>query len=418
MNYPRMIYIRQHFDMPIVRNLASLVQSEMAKMQLVSIIKAGDSVAIPVGSRGICNIAEIVASVVRELNRLGAKPFIVPAMGSHGGGTASGQEEMLASLGVDATTVGAPVRSSMEVVRVGTTEQGIPVFFDRAAHEADHVAVINRVKLHTRLTGEIQSGLHKMLLIGLGKHIGAQEYHRAFTRHRFDHIARSVGESVIQRCNICFGLAVVENARGETGLIRAVRPKDFYAAEVELLALARQWMPRLPFDQADLLIVDEMGKDISGAGMDTNVIGRKQHEHQFDPEGSPQVGAIYVRDLTQASHGNATGIGKAEFTHSRLIDKIDLQATYINCITATAPASAGIPIHFDSDQKVLSAARTVSGVRDPARERWIRIKNTEHLQEVWVSEAYQEQLGRRRDLEALRGPVDILFDDQGDFVAW
>ncbi len=418
MNFPRMMYIRQHFDTPIVRNLAGLVHSEMAKMQLASSIKPGDSVALPVGSRGIRDIAEIVASVVSELKSLGARPFIVPAMGSHGGGTASGQEALLASLGVDPTTVGAPVRSSMEVVQVDTTEQGIPVFFDKVAYEADHVAVINRVKLHTRLTGEIQSGLHKMLLIGLGKHVGAQEYHRAFNRHRFDHIARSVGESVIRRCNICFGLAIVENARGETGLIRAVRPQDFYESEVELLDLSRQWMPRLPFDQANLLIVDEMGKDISGAGMDSNVIGRKQQEHQFDPQGSPRVGAIYVRDLTEASHGNATGIGKSEFAHSRLINKIDLQATYINCITATVPASAGIPIHFDSDHKVLTAARTVTGVQDPARERWIRIKNTEHLREVWVSEAYQEELGRRPDLELLRGPSDILFDEQGDFTAW
>ncbi|MBW1802431.1 MAG: DUF2088 domain-containing protein, partial [Deltaproteobacteria bacterium] len=317
MSYPRMMRIHQHFDSPTLHDPAVTVREELTKFPLSSQIRQGDTIAITVGSRGIANIAPIIKTLVEELKSYGAIPFVVPAMGSHGGGTAEGQRTIVEGYGVIEDYTGAPVKSTMEVVHVGSIEDGIPVYFDKYAYNADHVAVVGRIKPHTEFSGDIESGLHKMMLIGLGNHRGARAYHKAFSHYSFDHIVRTVGRVVIEKSNILLGLAIIENHYDETALIRAVAPEDFLAQEKELLILAREWIPRLPFQHVDLLIVDQIGKETSGTGMDTNVIGRKDYSHSPAQEPFPKVTRIYVRDLTEETHGNATGIGIADFTHTR-----------------------------------------------------------------------------------------------------
>ncbi len=411
-----MMRIRQSFAAPVVDDVAAEVRSQLAKLNLGERIGPGQSVALPVGSRGIANLALVIKTVVDELKALGAEPFIVPAMGSHGGAAAEGQRRLVEGLGCSEEYLGVPIRASMEVDRVGTAPEGTPVYFDRVAHQADHVAVINRVKPHTVLSGHLQSGLHKMMLIGLGNHQGALAYHQAFIKHDPDEILRSVGREVIQTCGILFGLALVENPHEQTALIQAVAPDGFFEAEKELQAKSQRLIPRLPFDDIDLLIVDQIGKNFSGSGMDTNVVGRKQHQHHAGQGETPRITCIYLRDLSPESHGNATGVGRAEFVHQRLVDKIDLEATWVNCITAKSPAGGSLPIHFDSDQKMLSAALAAAGAEDPKTALMVRIANTMELGEMWVSAAYQDQIQGRDDLTVTAPPQDMRFDDAGDLV--
>ena len=414
MDYPQMFRIRQHFDAPRVDDVPAAVRSEIQKLDPGRSIKAGQSVAISVGSRGIANLDRIVKTVVEEMRGLGAEPFIVPAMGSHGGGTAEGQAEVLARYGITEEAVGAPVRSSMEVIEIGTTDFGMPVYFDKNASEADHVVVVNRIKPHTGFTGEIESGLMKMVLIGLGKHQGAAIYHRAIIHHSFDKIVRIVGTMVREKMPIAFGVATLENGYDETAQIAAVPVSDFETAEKELLVKAKAWCPRLPFEEADLLIIDEMGKEISGAGMDTNVIGRKRSDRRAMEGETPRVLRIFVRDLTETTHGNAVGIGVAEFTTDRLVAKIDLQTTYVNAITGQAVSVAAIPMHFPTDREVLDVALESIGLIEAPDARVLWIKNTLDLGEVEASSAYLSAAKERADLEVLTDPRVLAVGDDGN----
>ena len=361
-------------------------------------------------------MALIIKILVEELKRHGANPFIVPAMGSHGGGTAEGQRAIVEAYGVTEDFIGAPIHASMEVVQVGSIEDGIPVFFDKCAHEADHVAIVARIKPHTDFSGEIESGLHKMMLIGLGKHRGASLYHQAFAHYSFGHIVRSVGQTVIENGNILLGLAIVENQFDETALIKSVAPEEFLEREKELLILAKKLIPRLPFQQVDLLIVDQIGKDVSGTGMDTNVIGRKDYLYPCNEEVLPRVTRIYVRDLTQKTHGNATGIGIADYTHTRLVNKTDFDSTYINCLTGDNPKAAAIPIHYNTDRKVLDVALKTVGYVQPENAKVIRIRNTLDLKEIMVSEAYQAEMKGRDDLEIIESVKAMGFGEDGNLL--
>ena len=416
MPYPRMMVIRQHFDAPTLHDVPGAIRQELAKLPLSTRIRPGDSVALTVGSRGIANMALIIKILVEELKAQGAKPFIVPAMGSHGGGTAEGQRAIVEAYGVTEDFTGAPINATMEVVQVGSIEDGIPVFFDKYAHEADHVAIVARIKPHTDFSGEIESGLHKMMLIGLGKHRGASLYHQAFAHYSFDNIVRSVGQAVIENCNILLGLAIVENQYDETALIKAVAPEEFLKCEKELLIVAKKLIPRLPFQQVDLLIVDQIGKDISGTGMDTNVIGRKDYLYPCSEEVFPKVTRIYVRDLTRETHGNATGIGIADYTHTRLVNKTDFDSTYINCLTGDNPKAAAIPVHYDKDRKVLDVALKTVGYVKPENARVIRIRNTLDLKEIMVSEAYQAEMKGRDDLEIIEPVQEMSFGEDGNLL--
>jgi hypothetical protein len=275
---------------------------------------------------------------------------------------------------------------------------------------------VARIKPHTDFSGEIESGLHKMMLIGLGKHRGASLYHQAFAHYSFGQIVRSVGQTVIKNCNILLGLAIVENQFDETALIKSVAPEEFLECEKELLILAKKLIPRMPFQQVDLLIVDQIGKDVSGTGMDTNVIGRKDYLYPCSEEVFPKVTRIYVRDLTRKTHGNATGIGIADYTHTRLVNKTDFDSTYINCLTGDNPKAAAIPIHYNTDSKVLDVALKTVGYVQPENAKVIRIHNTLDLKEIMVSEAYQAEMKGRDDLEIIESVKEMGFGEDGNLL--
>lgn len=415
--FPKMFRVRQHWPAPRLDDIPGTVEQELARLHLDRRIRAGQSVAVTMGSRGIANIHLVIRAVVAHLKQLGAKPFIVPAMGSHGGGTAEGQRAIVEGYGVTEEYVGCPIRATMETVVVCQTPEGIPVHFDRYAYEADHVLVCGRVKPHTNFVGEIESGLMKMMLIGLGKHEGAKIYHRAIMDYSFAQILHSVASQVLEKCRVVAGVGIVENGYDETAVIRAVGSEEFAEREKELLRLAKQWMPKLPFDEVDLLIIEEIGKNISGAGMDTNVVGRKFNDHKAADDEWPKVKRIFVRGLTEETHGNAAGIGIAEFTNRRTVEAIDRRKTVINCLTGGHPTGAMTPVYFDTDRECLEAALSTVGLAPATDARILWIANTLHLAEVECSQAYLEQARARDDLELLSDLRPLPLDEAGDLHA-
>lgn len=407
---PKFYRVRQNFPSSRIENVAETVREELAKLNLEKTVKPGESVAITVGSRGISNIALIIKTTVDFLKSIEAVPFIVPAMGSHGGGTADGQTEVIASYGITAETMGVEIRSSMETVIIDTTSHGIPVHFDRHAYEADHVLICGRVKPHTRFVGDIESGLHKMMLIGLGKHEGAKIYHRAIEDISFEEIINAVAKSILQKCSVVAGLAIVENSYDQTALIEAVPPDQFYEREKALLNIARDWLPRLPFPQTDLLIVDRIGKNISGSGMDACVIGRKFNDHAATERDHVSVKRIMIRGLTEETHGNACGIGLAEFTNERTVASVDWKITRINANTGSHPTAAMVPLAYPTDREAIEAALQTIGLVSPEASRIVQIFDTLELSEVIVSETYLEDINSRDDLEIIAGPFELAFD--------
>jgi hypothetical protein len=414
MAFPRMLRVRQNFEAPRVNDIPGEVDRQLASLNLAARVKPGQTVAITAGSRGIANIAVIIKATVQHFQKLGALPFIVPAMGSHGGGTAEGQRAIIEGYGVTEEFCGCPIKASMETVIVGETPHGVPVHFDKYARAADHVLVCGRIKPHTNFVGDIESGLHKMMLIGLGKHNGAKIYHRAIMDYSWIEIVRSVADEVIKNCKVVAGLGIVENAYDETGLIAAVAPEQFFERETELLVLAKQWLPRLPFRHVHLLIIDEIGKNISGTGMDTNVIGRKYNDHKATDRDDTTVKTVFVRGLTEATHGNACGIGMAEFTNSKTIAQVDRRITAINSITGGHAPAAALPIAFDTDREVLENALTTIGLTTPENAKVIQVTNTLHMAEVLVSEAYLPEIQKRPDLQILGPAEDMQFDAEGN----
>jgi hypothetical protein len=420
--YPEIFRLRQRFERPRVDDPAAEVERQLAQLALGAKVRPGQTVAIAAGSRGIANIDRITKAVVEHFQRLGAKPFIVPAMGSHAGGTAEGQRAVIEQYGITEAFCGCPIRSSMETVVVCRAREGFPVYFDRHAFGADHVVVCNRVKPHTGFIGDIESGLMKMLLIGLGKHDGAKIYHRAIQDYSFGQIVRSVAREVLDKCRIVAGLAIVENSYDETARIVAVRPEEFEEREKELLRLAKQWLPRLPFDRADVLLIDEIGKEISGTGMDTNVIGRKHGVHEPGPDEYPKIRTVVIRGLTEQTHGNATGMGLAEFCRSRVLRECDLRATRTNCLTAGHAIAAQPPIDFETDREILDTVLRLIGLTEPRDAKLLWIRNTLSLVELACSAAYLDEARGRADLEILSPLQPPPFDEQGNLpdhgAAW
>ena len=412
--YPEIFRIRQKFDRPVVEDIPSEVASELSRLNLDTTIQPGQSVAITAGSRGIANIHIIIKSIVDHLKGLGAEPFVVPAMGSHGGATAEGQQGIVEGYGITEDYVGCPIRSSMETVIVCDAKEGFPVHFDKNAYGADHVVVCGRVKPHTTFVGDIESGLMKMMLIGLGKYEGAKTYHRAIKDHSFGQIVRSVAKEVLSKCRIVAGLAIVENGYDETARITAVGPNEFEEREKELLVLAKQWMPRLPFKQADLLVVDQIGKNISGSGMDSNVVGRKFLEHRAGDDEWPKVRTIFLRGLTEETHGNATGIGMAEFALTRAVDAMDVAITRRNCITGGSPTGAMIPLHYQTDKEVLEATLPEMGLTAVPDSKVMWIHNTLEVSELECSVAYLNEARQSNEIEILSEPRPLPLDNAGN----
>ena len=411
--YPQIFRVRQTFERPLVEDIPAEVEDQLGRLSLQTRLQPGQTVAITAGSRGISHIDTIIKAVVDHFKRLGAAPFIVPAMGSHGGGTAAGQREILASYGVTEAFCGCPIKASMETVIVCQAEEGFPVHFDKFAWEADHVCVVGRIKPHTNFVGDIESGLMKMMLIGLGKHDGAKVYHRAIRDYDFGQIIRSVGREVLANCNIIAGLGIVENSYDETAMLSAVGPEELEEREKELLVLAKRWLPRLPFETVDILLVDEMGKNISGTGMDTNVIGRKFGWHSAGPGETPKIGNICVRSLTHETHGNAVGMGMVEFALTRAIEQMDVDVTRINSLTGGGAAAAMIPIHYETDREVLDAAFPLIGLTPPAQAKLMWIRNTLDVAELECSAMYLDEARERDDLEIVIEPRPLPFDRRG-----
>jgi hypothetical protein len=411
---PDFFRVQQRFEGPRVEDVPAAVRETLGSLNLGSRIRRGETVAVGVGSRGIANLARVVEGIVRHLRSLDAEPFIVPAMASHGGGTAEGQLRILSSYGITEESCGCPIRGSMEVVRVSDSKLGFPVLFDRNAFEADHVVVCNRVKPHTLFSGPIESGLLKMLMIGLGKRDGAGLYHRAILEHGYSAVLENVGAELLARCGVLAGLALIERGDDQTAHVEALPPERFFSDEPRLLEMARRWMPHLPFSELDLLLIDEIGKNVSGSGLDTNVVGRKSSLHHAAADEAIRVRFIAVRSLTQATHGNAVGIGAAEFCRSRVLREMDTAATRLNALTAGDLTAAMLPLDYETDAEILEAALPMIGLRQPAEARILWIRNTLQLTEAECSSVLLEEAGRRPDLEVASELRPLPLDPEGN----
>jgi len=410
MTLPRMFRVEQTLEGPAIADVSGTIHDKIRKLGLQNQVKTGQSIAITAGSRGITGIDRIIRAVVDECRTLGLRPFIVPAMGSHGGATAEGQLHLLEHYGITESTMGCQIKSGMDTVRVGDF-RNIPVFCDKNAWEADYIVVVARVKPHTDFDNEIESGLFKMMSIGLGKRQGAEHYHRAGHDYTYAEVFPSVGKKLLETGKVLFGLAIVENGYGQTAKVEAMLPKDFYETEKSLLVQAKTWLGKLPFGSLDLLIVDEMGKNISGTGMDPNVIGRPCIQKRPD---KPRIRQLLVRDLTSESDGNALGIGMADLTTKRLVDKISHTTTNINVITTGALDLAKIPMSFASDREAIQTALGMIGLTAPENARVARIKNTLHLIQMEVSQPLADEVARNPRLSRLTAPVPMAFDIEGN----
>ena len=416
---PRVFRVRQHFQAVECSDVAAEVEAQLTKLNLAQKIQPDDTVAISAGSRGIANINIAIRGIVQHIQALGGLPFVVPAMGSHGGGTAEGQRAIVEGYGMTEEFLGCPIKASMDTQIVCQAEEGFPVHFDKHAWDADHVVVCNRIKPHTNFAGDIESGLMKMMLIGLGKHNGAKIYHRAINDYSFGQIVRSVAKEVLDKCGVVAGVALVENQFDHTALVEAVAPEHFESREKELLVLAKDYMPSIPFDEVQFLAIDEMGKDISGSGMDTNVIGRKYNDHSATGDETPKVKYIAMRGLTPATHGNATGLGMAEFCRSRVAREVDQKITRINCITGGHITAAMSPLDYETDAEIFDVIAQSVGLTEPQDIRFVWIRNTLDVAEFICSEFYLAEVQQREDLEQISELQELPFDENGnlpDFV--
>ena len=415
MALPKMMRIRQHFETPVVEDIPAAIHAELDAIDVASLVGKGDSVAVGGGSRGVANIHVVIKATIDYLKGIGAKPFVVPAMGSHGGATADGQRAVLEHYGITEETVGAPVKATMEVVEIGHTADGLPVFLDTYAAEADHLVPINRIKAHTDFSGSIESGLLKMLTIGFGKQHGASMYHRAFFHYGFEHVIRTVTGLLLDSGRVTFGVGLVENAHEQTAKVSAMRADEIMRRERELLVESKSLMGRLPFDVLDLLIVDWMGKNISGTGMDTNIIGRMMQVLEPEPE-KPAITRIFVRNLTDDSDGNATGVGLADFTTTRLVEKMDRHATYMNGITGLGPQKSKTPFYYDTDRETIEVALSTIGLTPPEQAKVARVESTLKLAEVDISEALIEDAKLRSDFEIIGDANPFEFDSSDNLL--
>ncbi len=411
---PRLARVRQTFEVERLEDIEGEVARQFQLGGLLERVQPGMRIGLTAGSRGIANIARIVAAAARELERYGARPFIVPAMGSHGGATREGQVHMLAEYGITEQTMGVPILSDMEPVHLGELEEGLPVLMDRNAFEADGVIAINRVKPHTDFKGDIESGLAKICAIGLGKQRGAQSIH-SYGVHGLRDLVPQAAQVVVRKGKVLLGLAILENAYDQTARLVAVQPEGIGGqAERELLRMAKEMMASLPFDLIDVLVIDEMGKNISGVGMDSNILGRMQVYGSAEFE-RPTIVNVVVLDLSEGSHGNASGLGLADYTTAHLVNKVSLEATYINAMTASVCGTrrSKIPIILPNDRDAIGAATLSVGKPDMRDVGVVRIKNTLHVDDLLVSESLLGTVREHPRLEQVGEPEPIPFDASG-----
>ncbi len=417
MPFPSLLRVRQHFPDRSVKNIREEIQRELSAAAFASRMTPGARVAIGVGSRGIANIATIVRSVVEYWKAAGCRPFIFPAMGSHGAATAEGQADVLAHYGIHEATMGCPVVSSLEVVSLGKTPDGIEAFMDGNAYESDGVMLVGRIKWHTDFAGKIESGLFKMMAIGLGKFAGAQRYHTYAYKLGLEHVIRSIGRQVLRSGKILGGLAILEDANHNTAQLTAVPVDAMESKEEDLLALAKSWMGKIPVPRLDVLILDEIGKNISGAGMDTKVVNRGVNGETNLWPGAPRIERIYIRGLSENSYGNGVGLGMADVVNERLLARIDWHPTRINSLTASTPAAIRTPVHYPSDRECLERISTTVGKTDLSEVTYGWIRNSLELNELKLSENLREEIEKDPALEILGPPEPMDFDEQGNLAA-
>jgi len=382
---PQMHRVTQTFDNHALDDIPAAVSAELRSPVVQATIKSGETIAVGVGSRGVANIEPAVKTLIAELKAMGAKPFIFPAMGSHGGATAEGQIGVLANYGITEEKVGAPIRATMETVVVTHMDDGTPLYMDKYAHEADGVVLINRIKPHSTFRGRIESGVIKMLIIGMGKIDGASNMHVEHGMERFPEVLPAAAEALLPHISFRFGLGMMEDAYDKTGKVEALTAQNLLTREEELLEIAKSWMPRLYFDEIDVIVLEQMGKEISGAGFDPNIVGRNCRG--VTGFGKPHVEKIVVLDLSEQTHGNATGIGLADVITQKLYDGIDFPITYANVIASAYLDGGLIPIPMPDEHSAIAlAVKTVPAVK-PRDCRIVRMLDTLHVGDIQVSDA-------------------------------
>lgn len=410
-----MVEIEQIFNDQKLENIQGKIQTEIRNNPSVQSLQRSSKVAITAGSRGISNIVTILREIVNTLRGLSLEPFLVPAMGSHGGGTAEGQLEVLQHIGITEESIGAPIYSSMEVELIGHTEKGVPVYMDKIAYNADAIMVVNRVKAHTAFRGRVESGLSKMITIGLGKIKGATFVHSNGALKMAENI-ESVSKCALENSKILMGLAIVENGYDQTTDIVGVKKEEWHQKEEELLQLSKNMMPSLPLEEIELLIVEEIGKGFSGTGMDPNIIGRWRITGVPEPR-TPRIERIGVLNIADSSFGNAQGIGLADFTTKFLVDKVDRKSTYTNALTSTYLMRAMLPLIYDTEKELFTvAAKSLGPEVDVASIKMVQIPNTLHLKRVYLSKAAFKELENTERNYKVIGEHRLKFDDQGRIV--
>ena len=409
---PRMVRARQSYERPVLANPEEAFRARLRASGLLSAIRKGMTIAIAVGSRGIGNQPLVVRALVAELKEAGAQPFLVPAMGSHGGATAEGQKAMLEGLGFGEESVGAPIRATMETVELGSAGPDLPAHIDRIAHAADGIVLVNRIKPHVAFRGPYESGLAKMIAIGLGKQRGAEICHNLGFGKMAEHIP-TIARMTLARSKILFAVALLENAYHETARVEVIPAAEILEREPALQEEAKRLSPRLAFDRLDVLVMDEIGKDISGTGFDTNVVGRF---HTPYISGGPQITRLVVLDLTDKSHGNANGLGIVDFTTRRVLEKFRFDQTYPNALTSTVPISVKIPMVLENDRHAFQAAIRTANLVRKEEVRLVRIKNTIAMDEIEISENLVEEARANPSLQGISDAFTLPFDARGNLL--
>lgn len=409
---PRMVKVEQTFTRPKVDDVEMELARKLNLRQVSSGITPGMKIAVAVGSRGVTQLPLMVKTIIRLIKDAGGEPFIVPCMGSHGGATAEGQRDMLIGMGIEEDYVGAPIRATMETVVVGTSVNGLPANIDKYAYEADGIVIINRIKPHVAFRGPFESGLMKMVTIGLGKQKGADICHELGFGKMAENIP-AIGRVTIEKTNILFAVSVLENAYHEVCQLDVLMKEEIETHEPALQEKAKELAPRLYFDQLDVLIIDEIGKDISGTGFDTNMVGRY---HTPYASGGPNITKMAVLDITDKSHGNGNGLGILDFTTKRAYDKFVFEMTYPNSLTSTVPMSVKIPMVLKNDRQAIQAAIKTCNILDKTKVRMARIKNTVAVAEIQVSENLLQEVVECEYMKAVSDPDQWVFDSEGNLL--
>ena len=404
---PRMARVRQNFPRPQVKDVEGRVRELIARDDISALVKPGMEIAVTCGSRGIANIRFIIREVCRCLQKLGAKPFIVPSMGSHGGATAEGQRAIIESYGVTEEFCGAPIRSSMETKYIGKTEDGRDVYIDRNAAEADGIVVVGRVKPHTDFRGPYESGMMKMMVIGLGKQRGAENFHHEGPA-RMGYNISMFGKAILKHAPVLFGLAILENAYDETAKIEVLRSDEFADKEPPLLLEAKLLLAQSYIKDVDLLIIDQIGKDISGDGMDPNITGRFCNPYV---SGGMNAAKMAILDLSADTHGQMAGLGYGDVTTKRCLEKCDFYASFPNALTSTTFTPFRVPMVLNSDRDAIAACLKYNGGNDIMNPRVIRIHDTMHMDEIWVSEALLAEVQSNTNMQIISEPEEMKFNE-------